>query len=182
MNMKWKYYLILGIIVILGIILISDFIKREGPGPIVDDRLILYPDGTSILQGQDCPTVPPLIVFGEASVIAETLGFKLREADIEINIRITSLPSYTLLKSPEILLNVGDMITINFVGAGNSRMWKVMELLEGVSYDCGELTCPPECSLKKGRCDCLTVVPRCPKGFILVNETAPQGDKSWVVL
>ena len=49
MNMKWKYYLILGIIVILGIILISDFIKREGPGPIVDDRLILYPDGTSIL-------------------------------------------------------------------------------------------------------------------------------------
>jgi hypothetical protein len=116
-------------------------------------------------------SLPPLDIFAEASVIAETLNFKIRDYHIETKARIISVLNYTPLKSPEILLKEGDIVIINFKGIGNPRMWKVMKLLKGGYCSCGEPACLSGCSLKEGKCYCPTI-----KGGVIRNKCSSLQD------
>lgn len=75
--------------------------------------------------------IPPLKVFGKASVLAKVSDKFIKENNIAVKVTIEEIINYSKVESQDTLLRNGDTIIIEFSGIGDKNEWKAVNITTG---------------------------------------------------
>lgn len=94
-----------------------------------------YPQKLDIKKSNDIQKgengIPPLKVFGKASVIAKALNKSIKENNIAVTAEIKNITNYSKVESQEVLLESKNIIVIEFTGIGDKNNWNANNITIG---------------------------------------------------